>query len=655
MSTKVQRRRGTAAQHENYAGAMSEFTHDTTNNNIRVHDGNTLGGHATLMEGQLGMPHGVTPLDATGNVPVAHLGNVPKPTSISTRAAIVTTTIAASVQFITTVGFATVGDGGGALYVRVASEPTHAGKVQSADGAWWELSRGQIINIKMFGAVGDGVANDTAAIQSAIDFVCPFIWKGGTRATELGAVSGALFIPVGVFRYTQPLKLSPSLMIYGETKANDWSVQWGDTDPLTGGDRRFGSCLYADISDYNVYAVDTAPYHTDGQRHLGDWLKGSDSYDGLKTEVHGISMRDITFYGKWTCKGLNMAGAVSSMLDNVVIAGFTVGIRYSATWFGSTKDLRILANWKGIISYMSVTDLFMTNTTILKTTTAPAYDPDTMGSDPCLPQTGAWWLPLWNKVTSGIVNVYSSMTAKNLTVEHFQCYSQGQCAANDFQNVHIEGISYIAIISHGPDQNNERHMFETIAGNAADLIACKDSRLEVGCLKTNYTQNGFNRLFFDISTSSFIYKPIIWGLTFKAGETFNSDYITRKDFYNSSGGWGPELRAGGASLGTQSNRGRWVRQGNLVTVWGYLTVSSKNAATGSLTITGLPFVSRDDFGFFAGGIISYAYNSPTAGTPIRIAHNSSSIEIIGKTHADIQNDADLRFSLTYETTENSLW
>lgn len=74
----------------------------------------------------------------------------------------------------------------------VSLEPAHAGKVKSADGAWWELSRGQVINVKMFGAVGDGVANGTLAIQFAIDFVCPFVWKGGTRATELGAVSGAL-------------------------------------------------------------------------------------------------------------------------------------------------------------------------------------------------------------------------------------------------------------------------------------------------------------------------------------------------------------------------------------------------------------------------------------------------------------------------------
>src|SRR5690606_20667332 len=48
-------------------------------------------------------------------------------------------------------GFAIVGDGGAALYKRVASEPTHAGKVMSADGAWWELAEKNTSTISIGG------------------------------------------------------------------------------------------------------------------------------------------------------------------------------------------------------------------------------------------------------------------------------------------------------------------------------------------------------------------------------------------------------------------------------------------------------------------------------------------------------------------------
>lgn len=47
--------------------------------------------------------------------------------------------IPAEVGAFRTSGYALAGDGGGALYKRVAVEPPHPGKLQSADSAWWEI------------------------------------------------------------------------------------------------------------------------------------------------------------------------------------------------------------------------------------------------------------------------------------------------------------------------------------------------------------------------------------------------------------------------------------------------------------------------------------------------------------------------------------
>ncbi len=79
MSTEVRWRRGTAVQHESFTGAMSEITHDTTGNNLRVHDGQKPGGYRTLMEQELGKPSGVATLDETGNVPEEQLLNASTP------------------------------------------------------------------------------------------------------------------------------------------------------------------------------------------------------------------------------------------------------------------------------------------------------------------------------------------------------------------------------------------------------------------------------------------------------------------------------------------------------------------------------------------------------------------------------------------------
>jgi hypothetical protein len=79
--------------------------------------------------------------------------------------------IAGSVSFLRTAGYAAPGDGGGALYKKVAApnspKPWH---IQTANGAWWEYVSGERgVNVRALGASGDGATDDRAAIQAAVD------------------------------------------------------------------------------------------------------------------------------------------------------------------------------------------------------------------------------------------------------------------------------------------------------------------------------------------------------------------------------------------------------------------------------------------------------------------------------------------------------
>lgn len=76
------------------------------------------------------------------------------------------TAINANVDWLRTTGYYAAGDGGGALYKRVVSEPAHEGKIQSNDGAWWEIAE-TIVSAEMFGALGDG-SDDYQAITDAL-------------------------------------------------------------------------------------------------------------------------------------------------------------------------------------------------------------------------------------------------------------------------------------------------------------------------------------------------------------------------------------------------------------------------------------------------------------------------------------------------------
>ncbi|MGB3349732.1 MAG: SGNH/GDSL hydrolase family protein [Brucella anthropi] len=84
---------------------------------------------------------------------------------ISARAAVPALEIPEGITHFRTAGFSVPGDGGAALYNRVASEPSHAGKVQSADGAWWEINE-FILKPEQFGAFAD---EDAVSVRAALD------------------------------------------------------------------------------------------------------------------------------------------------------------------------------------------------------------------------------------------------------------------------------------------------------------------------------------------------------------------------------------------------------------------------------------------------------------------------------------------------------
>jgi len=50
MSTQIQRRRGTTAEHSTFTGAAGEITIDSTKNTVVVHDGTTTGGYPLIKE-----------------------------------------------------------------------------------------------------------------------------------------------------------------------------------------------------------------------------------------------------------------------------------------------------------------------------------------------------------------------------------------------------------------------------------------------------------------------------------------------------------------------------------------------------------------------------------------------------------------------------
>lgn len=88
----------------------------------------------------------------------------------ATRALAILATIPAIVTTVGLSGFFQIGDAPFTTYTRVASQPTHPGKFQSADGAWWEirLPASGNFDFRQFGCKCDLTTDDLANFQNGL-------------------------------------------------------------------------------------------------------------------------------------------------------------------------------------------------------------------------------------------------------------------------------------------------------------------------------------------------------------------------------------------------------------------------------------------------------------------------------------------------------
>ena len=203
-----------------------------------------------------------------------------------------------------------------ATYKKVAEEPSHPAKFQSADGAWWEISS-ETLRLRMFGAIGDydpeteTGTDDTEAIQAAFATAAAL---GRTLRMGRGVFyhEGEINYPaglhlIGVHRNTS--QLFPNIdntMGGGRIEAQDVTIEYvGTVVRMTG-------TLGPDDGEYGS-GLTLARYYTDGE----------------PIDTRGILLRGVGYY-KAPLSPNNVAHGISGIgrfaelqTDGVEVADFS--------------------------------------------------------------------------------------------------------------------------------------------------------------------------------------------------------------------------------------------------------------------------------------------------------------------------------------------
>lgn len=198
MAQVLQLRRGTTAQNDTFTGAAGEVTVDTDRESLRVHDGSTMGGKEIAdLATAIPLLTDATTVGPSDEFVVRQSGVVKRATAS---------------EFLN--GTATV-----------TSTGSTAGRTLKDRFA-------DIINVKNFGATGNGVTDDTAAIQAAIN----------------AANGKTVFIPAGTYAFTSLSVTTNGTKLVGEGIGTVLRPT-----RTTGNDIVFSQCQMAGISDVWIF------------------------------------------------------------------------------------------------------------------------------------------------------------------------------------------------------------------------------------------------------------------------------------------------------------------------------------------------------------------------------------------------------------------
>lgn len=391
-------------------------------------------------------------------------------------------------DFIQTAGYAAAGDGGGGLYKKVVSEPTHDGKFSITVGGstvWYELSQPEI-SVKALGAVGDeirvaatvSITSGTAALTATgAAFTADDV---GKLISVPGARTGGLVLGTTISAYVSATEVTLADNASATVSAASKTIAYGTDDTAAlqkacdmAGD---GITLFFPPGRYAITEAIQVTSNTTIRGVAGaSWISPAATYTGAETyngacfmnstfgtadalDEHDIIVRDMgfDFRNRPSGSGLAVIGqTVGVFLRYVLRAKVTGCVQYEGgdlNGFLKCEDTEVSGNYAyecgncafdhwSSSGYVIIANNFVHNETVYPNQCIQVTADDTAPGESALLGTG---LSDRIIITGNVVDAIADGTVAGIIVN---CLDDG-AAINDvvIGNNYVKGCNYGVVI-----------------------------------------------------------------------------------------------------------------------------------------------------------------------------------------------------------------
>ena len=476
----------------------------------------------------------------------------------------------------------------------------------------------EVVSVKDFGAVGDGVANDTAAILAAINSNASFL---------------EVYIPPGTYRLSSPLIINrQNLTLTGAGRATTLYPDAGVTAiELAQGN---GVSLTV-LRDFRIYGNTNAT----GGIALGGFFVAF-------CQIHNLSIENFTSMGSFGVKMSKVQELdifncyIADNYNNVIfpnVAGnyaTSVHIHGEAGYIGRALNLGILLEKEA--ASLVVSDI------VIENNDAGGIAITGKGSQVNISRVHF-------EANTGPNSIYVSGTAAGrakFTVS--ECFFFDEPAPILRTDYVIDSVveNNLGLVGAGKIITTANSTIQFRFNRGEDVALDPDAITLYESLlgKITYTEA-------EITTGAIVNK--VNQIRFPATPVLSSNSSTLDDY--KEGTWTPSLTCGTSGTITLSSaNARYTKIGNMVTVFAVVVVSGVSSPVGELRLNGLPFA----IGAYGGGTFApFAYGlAVTAITSlVGVANSTTSYAVISKYATggvanlaqDVQNGTGIYVSFSY--------